>query len=400
MAILKFRKVNSIPGVLEANCIYIIKTGTNHILYITDKTGSVSYKSYDSTDIAAVSSAYIDALIGEPDGIAGLDSNGDYVGDITGNAATATKLATPRTINGELFDGSADITIPVSSSDPLLLTSIDSTTPLADQVKLFRRQIANRNFPGFVGLSGIDSALQPLLCRNKIGLWMPPGNATTAPGVLGMAAFSIVGTATNRAVATTRRFTMFRRTGYVSAATAGSLTSLRISAAQFTIGGGTVNNGFFMVVRFGISDAVLVTAARMFVGMRNTTSAATNVEPSTITNCIGVGHGAADTNLKLYYGGSAAQTPIDLGSNFTTQSVSTDMYELALFSPPNASVVNYEVTNLTTGNSVSGVLNGTPGTQLPATTTLLSGFNSFRTNNITAASVGLDVASYYIETDF
>lgn len=43
----------------------------------------------------------------------------DYVipsGSITGNAATATKLATARTINGISFDGSADITIPAPVS--------------------------------------------------------------------------------------------------------------------------------------------------------------------------------------------------------------------------------------------------------------------------------------------
>lgn len=43
----------------------------------------------------------------------------DYVipsGSITGNAATATKLATARTINGVSFDGSANITIPAPTS--------------------------------------------------------------------------------------------------------------------------------------------------------------------------------------------------------------------------------------------------------------------------------------------
>lgn len=79
MAILKFRKVNSIPGTLEANCIYIVKTGSNHVLYITDKDGVATYKSYDSADIAAVSSAYLSALINQPNGIAGLDGAGNLL---------------------------------------------------------------------------------------------------------------------------------------------------------------------------------------------------------------------------------------------------------------------------------------------------------------------------------
>ena len=39
-------------------------------------------------------------------------SGSKVIGNITGNAATATKLATARNINGALFDGSADISIP------------------------------------------------------------------------------------------------------------------------------------------------------------------------------------------------------------------------------------------------------------------------------------------------
>jgi hypothetical protein len=42
--------------------------------------------------------------------------NGSVVGPLTGNASTATKLATPRTINGVNFDGSANITIGQSSA--------------------------------------------------------------------------------------------------------------------------------------------------------------------------------------------------------------------------------------------------------------------------------------------
>jgi hypothetical protein len=76
MSVLKFKKVNSLPGVLEANTIYIIKENSNHVLHITDKDGITAYKSYDSVTIASVSSAYIDSLLGQPNGIAGLDLDG------------------------------------------------------------------------------------------------------------------------------------------------------------------------------------------------------------------------------------------------------------------------------------------------------------------------------------
>ena len=40
-----------------------------------------------------------------------MDINGKLPADVTGNSATATKLATARNINGVAFDGTADITI-------------------------------------------------------------------------------------------------------------------------------------------------------------------------------------------------------------------------------------------------------------------------------------------------
>ena len=50
--------------------------------------------------------------------IAGIKTfSSDIAGSITGNAGTATKLETARTINGVAFDGSANITIGVGTSD-------------------------------------------------------------------------------------------------------------------------------------------------------------------------------------------------------------------------------------------------------------------------------------------
>jgi hypothetical protein len=139
----------------------------------------------------------------------------------------------------------------------------------------------------------------------------------------------------------------------------------------------------------------------MFMGIGVSTSAPTNVEPSTLTQVIGVGHGAADTNLKLYYAGSAIQTPIDLGANFPTNTRSVDAYELMLFSPPNANgIVGYEVTRLNTGHVAKGTLGPSNGINLPSTASVLTYMWGYRTNNATALAVGLDVVSDYIETDY
>ena len=277
------------------------------------------------------------------------------------------------------------------------------TTPSTPSgaITMFARNAGGRLLPAWIGPSGLDSAIQPFLARNKVGYWVPPGNATTVPGVFGFTAYTATGTATARNVATTNTFTRMRRLGYVSSAAAGNLGGARVAVAQITVGDGSNNGGFHKVIRFGISDAAAVSGARMFVGVSSATGAPTNVEPSTLTNCCGVGHGASDTNLKIFYGGSSAQTPIDLGSGFPNTHGSAIPYELALFSPPSENaVIKYQVTRLDTGATASGTISGSGGVVLPATTTLLTYSQAWRSNNATALAVGLDIMSDYIETDY
>lgn len=270
--------------------------------------------------------------------------------------------------------------------------------PAAGLMQLWAQPFAGRQMPRFQGQHGFSTTVGPFQATNKIGTWSPPGNATTVPAVDAYTALTAVGTATARNVATTNMFTRARRLGYVSAATAGALASLRLAVAQITTGTGTLG-GFMKVIRFGISDAAAVAAARMFVGMGSNTGAPTNVEPSTLTNVLGVGHGAADTTMKIFYGGSAAQTPIDLGADFPANTRNTDLYELALFCPTASANVNYQVTRLNTGHVASGVLASSGGVATPAATTLLTPTWMFRTNNTTALAVGLDIVSDYFETD-
>jgi hypothetical protein len=259
--------------------------------------------------------------------------------------------------------------------------------------------------PSFVGPSGLDSALQPLLARNKIAFWNAPGNATTAPGVFGMGGLTVVSNAgstlTSRNVATTNVLTRTKRAAVVSTATAGTLGSLRDPQAQYTTGTGSGLGGFHFVTRFATSDAATVAGARAFVGMSSATNAPTNVEPSTLTNSIGVAQLSTDaTQWYLVYGGSSAQTAIALGTGIGAPTLTNTAFELALFCAPSANgVVHYELLNIGSGVKVVGTLTpGTPGLQTPLSTTLLAP-RLWRTNNATAAAIGLDIISIYIETD-
>jgi hypothetical protein len=279
--------------------------------------------------------------------------------------------------------------------------SSDATAPGAGNLTLYSKAIAGRMMLKQIGPSGLNTSLQPFLARNKVGYWDPPGNATTVPGVFGYTAYTITSTtATARTITVTSLFARMRRLGFVSSvATAGTFAMAYVAFNQVTVGDGSGNGGFYKICRFGISDTATVANARMFLGV-GVAGAPSNVEPSTLTNVIGIGHGASDTAMHIYYGGSSAQTPINLGSSFPSNTLSTDVYELALFAPSNSNnTVYYEVTRVNTGNVATGTLTGTAGTALPSSSTLLSYHWSWRTNNTTALKIGFDIMSDYIETD-
>lgn len=258
-------------------------------------------------------------------------------------------------------------------------------------------------FKNVADSSGVANGLmQHALWRSRFYLCQAMGGGSTALDTTGYAAPSNVGaTATARALAVTNYFTRQRRVGFVSAATAASIVSSRYgSASVVTLGNGSGLGGFFSVLRFGCSDAAAVTGARMFAGATTSAGNPTNVEPSTLTNCIGVGHGAADTNMKLFYGGSSAQTPIDLGSNFPANTLSTDAYELILYSPSyESATVYWQVTRLNTGHVSGGSIVGTSTAILPAATAFMIPWLVWRSNNATALAVAIDFMLAYVDTD-
>lgn len=286
------------------------------------------------------------------------------------------------------------------SVDPLDLAATGVAAPATGTVRLFRKDRGGRQMPAFMGPTGLDATVQPFIATNKIARWNASGNGTATPIVDGFAAaFTTLGTATARNVAATDFITRLRRFGHVSAATAGALCGHFATVAQWTIGTGTGLGGFYYNCRFVPSDAAAVSGARMFIGLRNAVAAPTNVEPSSgQINMVGVGQISTSNNLHICYGGSAAQTPIDLGASFPAGSLSSAAYELELFASPGTQTIGYKVTRLDNNTVASGTLSGTVGTQVPAATTFLA-HTAWRCNNAGALACGLDVVQVYLETD-
>ncbi|CAB4132264.1 hypothetical protein UFOVP248_7 [uncultured Caudovirales phage] len=351
-----------------------------------------------------------------------VTSNDAYTGTVTSVNATGTvsglTLTGTVTSSGNLtLGGTLDLSSPpaIGGTTPaagtyttLNLTgttnqvssvavSSDPAAPSAGNLKTFARTIAGGyTAPAFLNATQNVAMLQPAFANKRIGNLFPINSA--APTIVGLNAFT--GTATSVATTTTSMFTRANRLINASTATAGTLANYYQNTASYTLGSATTPayGGFYFVIRFGIADTVA--SPRSFFGLSSTVAAPTNVEPSTLTNSIGVGQGAANTNLFVYYGGSAAQTPIDLGTNFPTGTSNTDLYELTLFAPPTSNnTVYYQVIRLNTGNVASGTLTGTAGTVLPSNTTYLA-IRNWRTNNATASAVTIAIAGLYTETDY
>lgn len=309
------------------------------------------------------------------------------------DGADATQVQ-PSNWNADHVIDSGGITIPQNASSP--------ASPAAGNVTIFARNMANRIMPAFVGASGLDTSIQPFLGRNRSVWWQPLGNATTAPITTGIAAATILGTATARNVATTNILTRMKRLGYVSATTASAFAGIHwgAGALQYTIGNGSGLGGFTCVIRFATSDAAAVSGARGFIGISNATATPTNVEPNTLTNSFGMAQLSTDnTQWYMVYGGTAAQTAIALGTALGAPTLTTTCFELALFAPSNVNnAVSYTVTNLGTGFSITGTLTGTAGTALPASTLFLTP-RIWRCNNASGVAAGIDISSVYLETD-
>lgn len=302
--------------------------------------------------------------------------------------------------NNGVFAGSSKVQVNTNDSLEIAIEE-NPNTPPTGFIGLTATSIANRILPKTIGPSGRDDALQVNLFRNKIGIWVPPGNANTVPGVFGLPVATAVGATTARIVATTNLVTRIRRLGYISASNAGSLAEQRFTAAQYTAGTG-INGigGFFYCVRFVPSNAADVSGERFSIGMINSTAAATNVEPNTLKNCIMLSQLSTDaTRWYITYGGTEAQTPIAVNASVgSPASRTTDFYELIIYAPSTVSNTFYvKITNIVTGVTFEQTLTGTAA-QIPVNTVLLAP-KAWKTNNATTGQVAFDIASIYIETD-
>lgn len=326
-----------------------------------------------------------------------LTTNGATSSWATVSAAPAGSSKQIQYNNNGSFAGAGNLY--VANGDLELIASIAPSSPSANEnLVVFKSTSAYPSISVKNSALGIgdaaDAILQTQIGSKDIGWWNPPGNATTVPGVLGLIAPTVNGTATARTTGTTNVLTRMRRIGYVSAATAGSVCGQSWTTRQWTYSTGSGLGGFYMIYRFGISDATYSLTGNKWtwVGMTNQSGVLGSLPT---TYCFGMFQpdDGVTSNWKMRCASGSMAPDVDLGPDFPINN--TDAYEVRLFCHPNdASVVRYEVIRLGTGHTAVGSFAtaslGWQSTQVMAP-------QAIRRNGTHAIAVGIDIASLYIE---
>jgi hypothetical protein len=156
-----------------------------------------------------------------------------------------------------------------------------------------------------------------------------------------------------------------------------------------------VGMGWRMSLAFGVSDTAFNSGARQFYGMTsNTTSLgiSSTVTVESLTNVIGVGSDASDTNLQIFHNdGTGTCTKIDLGSNFSANrpsgSLETDFFTVDFYNPFNQSIIYYRITSLENNFTHEGSINS----NIPNDTTPIT-VQAIRTSGSSSNACSFDIS--------
>jgi len=241
----------------------------------------------------------------------------------------------------------------------------------------YRNSQNNSYIPSALGTSSIGQSLpiNPFIAYGwNTTCWFPPTGSQPMQ-VIGcsMGASNVTGASTAASIATTNIYTRTSKVEYlVTTAAATSVAGLRDVNGACTIGGASTGVGGFICKIIGApATGVSVTTHRFFMGMRASTTAPTDVEPSSITEMLGIGYDSTDVNVQFMHRGTGgAATKIDLGTGFPVPTTDRSvMYELLLNALPGTSqIVYYSVRNLGTGSIATGIVS----TNIPASTVTLA----------------------------
>jgi hypothetical protein len=200
-----------------------------------------------------------------------------------------------------------------------------SGTELFAQVRAGRRMSAQKD------TAGIIYPFQPFYGSNKFAFVCPTGNSNGFSTV-GFPSLGTAGTGTTRTVAGTATSLLSgsRRVCYVPASAATNEATGLVGNAHFFRSTTSGVGGFFFSARWGFNS--WASGNRCFIGIGNG-SIAGSADPTNALLIAGVGADAGDANFSFFTNDSASTAT----KTSTGIAIASDkLYELRLYSPPNA----------------------------------------------------------------
>lgn len=161
-------------------------------------------------------------------------------------------------------------------------------------------------------------------------LWMI-ANPNAATVLLKGFATTNVGTATAATMSASSQYTLYPRMEYLvtTAATTAIASIMGAARLLFQVASdGFTKGGFYGRIVAGKATGNSETTGRFFMGFRNLTTTPTDVDPSTLVDCIGIGWDILDATVQIMYNsGSGTCTKVDTG--WTRPSVNrNDLFKL------------------------------------------------------------------------
>jgi hypothetical protein len=333
---------------------------------IDSPTGNVNL----TTSNVATPGAGILHFIQDGAGNRTLTINGTSVSvDPTGNSITRVEVSFD---GNDYVYGSTYSAGGASSGELTEYTGISAPSAPTSGVTLFSSKKAS-NVPAFIDPNSNIIELQQNIFGAAVFGFRAAVGTNTFP-TWGGGTFTSVGNVASAPFSGSNYWTQALKNVITTPATLGNSALLRHSS-----GGCFRTWGFTYSITFGIH--VLGTTPRMFVGLTGI-SAIGNVEPSTVTNMIGVGFDTGETTFRLMHNdGSGTATKVDLGANFPVTQAA-NIYELRLHCLP-AGNVFYSLHRKNTGDIAIGEIT----TDLPAGATNL-GIQIWMNNGATAEAIG------------
>jgi len=296
------------------------------------------------------------------------DSSGALLVRNTGDSADAAVTASQITLSGT----------------GLILPQVAAPSAPSGGVILSARNFGPFDLPAMTPKAWVDAVIAPPPFQWRYRELRP--NAGTTPDMLGMP-HNLTGSLSHPVLANTNLQTSLHRFQLKSGTGTGSSTATRAGITMCWRGDAAGLGGFLWFCRFSTSTAVA--QQRMFVGLYDTTSLISNVNPSTLTNIMGFGYDSAGANINyLVNDASGTATATSCGANAPTDS--TTVFDAYIACARNNSAVWFKLINRTT--EVVALDWTSVSSDLPSTSTFLAP-QLWCNNGTTASAVQLEIMS-------